>query len=42
MAILEMIQAALDVLSSMGEVTFQGMSIYLLVKRTDEKEKPPE
>ncbi|WP_394190567.1 hypothetical protein [Paenisporosarcina quisquiliarum] len=41
MAVLEVVQAVLDVLASVGEVTFQGVSIYLLVRRVDEKEKPP-
>lgn len=42
MGVLETIQAVLDVLASVGEVTFQGISFYLLVRRVDEKEKPPE
>ena len=44
MAILEVVQGVLDLFAGLGEITFQGISIYLLVKRVDEEEeeeKPP-
>lgn len=39
MAILEAIQTVLGILVDTGEVTFKGISIYLLVKRVDKENK---
>lgn len=42
MGTLEIIQGIVDLLAGLGEVTFQGISIYFLVRRVEEeKEDPP-
>lgn len=45
MGILEAMQAVSGILADIGEITFQGMNIYLLARRIEEeeeKENPPE
>lgn len=48
MGFLEAIQAISGILADIGEITFQGMNIYLLARRIEEeeqeeeKENPPE
>lgn len=48
MVILEVIQAVSGILADIGEITFQGMNIYLLARRIEEEkedkdqESPPE
>lgn len=45
MAVLETIQVVSGILADIGEITFQGMNIYLLARRIEEEEEdeqPPE
>lgn len=44
MAVLEAIQAISGILADIGEITFQGMNIYLLARRIGEEkeEQSPE
>lgn len=42
MAFLEVVQAISGILADIGEITSQGMNIYLLARRIEEKEEAEE